>query len=399
MTENPKLRMIDAQPLVYEGESYLMLRDPLMLSEKSLLVPQPLIPALTLCDGARTPAGMRATLAVRHGLFLTTERIQEFLSALDDAFLLDNQRSRSARAMAQAAFRQAAYRPPSSAGQAYPADANELAESLNQYFDQPDLSTDDQICGLVSPHIDYERGGPVYAKVWAPAAHAIRQADLVVILGTDHFSEGFSFSLTRQNYATPFGILPTDRLTVDAIAQAIGEENAFAGELHHRREHSIELAAVWLHHIRGGEPISIVPILCGSLENTYIQQRGDQIEEVLKILSKTLRRRRAIVIAAGDLAHVGPAFEGDPVDPGKLIQLKTADDELIERMCQGDAEGFLASIKRVKDANNVCGVAPIYLALRLLAPMRGINHGYAVCPADGRRTSFVTICGITFHRV
>ena len=47
-TENLKLRLIDAQPLVYEGESYLMLRDPLLLSEKSLLVPQPLIPLLGL---------------------------------------------------------------------------------------------------------------------------------------------------------------------------------------------------------------------------------------------------------------------------------------------------------------------------------------------------------------
>jgi MEMO1 family protein len=395
--ENPKIRLIDAQSLVYEGESYLMLRDPLMLSEKSLLVPQPMIPALTLCDGTRTAAGLRATLAIRYGLFLTTERILEFLNALDDAYLLDNQRSRNARAIAQVEFRRAAFRPPSSAGHSYPAEANELTDYLNQYDHQAGAGEVDHICGLVSPHIDYERGGPVYAQVWGAAARAAQQADLAIIFGTDHFSEGQSFSLTRQNYATPFGVLPTDTATVDELARGIGEESAFAGELHHRREHSIELAAVWLHHIRAGKPIAVVPILCGSLEHTLAQGRGETINSVLKVLSRLMRRRRSLVIAAGDLAHVGPAFDGDPVDPGKLIQLKTADDELIHSMCRGDAESFFAAITRVHDVNNVCGVSPIYLTLRLLAPRRGESHGYAVCPADEKNTSVVTICGITFH--
>jgi MEMO1 family protein len=396
-TENPRLRLIDAQPLVYEGETYLMLRDPLMLTDKSLLVPQPLIPALSLCDGTRTAAGLRATLAVRYGLFLTTERIGEFLNALDEALLLENQRSRSARAIAQVEFRKAAFRAPNSAGQSYPADAKELTETLNQYFDSPEGENEDHICGLVSPHIDYERGGPVYAKVWGTAAQAAQQADLAIIFGTDHFSEGFSFSLTRQNYATPFGVLPTDTAIVDELAQAIGEENAFAGELHHRREHSIELAAVWLHHIRKGKPIPVVPILTGSLETALAQANGHDMESILRVLRKALRKHKTLVIAAGDLAHVGPAFDGDPVDPGKLIQLKAADDDLIASMCRGDAEGFYNSIQHVKDANNVCGVSPIYLTLRLLSPKRGENHGYSVCPADNQQTSVVTICGITFH--
>ncbi|MBE0696555.1 MAG: AmmeMemoRadiSam system protein B, partial [Anaerolineaceae bacterium] len=352
---------------------------------------------LTLCDGTRTAAGLRATLAIRYGLFLTTERIVEFLDSLDEALLLENQRSRSARAVAQVEFRKAAFRPPSSAGQAYPSESKELAETLDQYFEPPGESIEDNICGLVSPHIDYERGGPVYAKVWGTAAHAAQNADLAIIFGTDHFSEGQSFSLTRQNYATPFGVLPTDTAIVDELARAIGEETAFAGELHHRREHSIELAAVWLHHIREGKPIPIVPILTGSLETASDHGNGNSIESVLRVLGKAIRKRKTLVIAAGDLAHVGPAFEGEPVNPGKLIQLKSADDELIAAMCRADAEGFYNAIRRVQDANNVCGVAPIYLTLRLLSPKRGERRGYAVCPADEKKTSVVTICGITFH--
>src|SRR5512142_680874 len=99
-TTLPKLRLIDAQPVSYEGETYLLLRDPLMLIEKTLLVPQPMIPALALCDGTRTAATLRAALAIRYGLFLTTQRIEEFLHALDEALLLENAHSRKARALA-----------------------------------------------------------------------------------------------------------------------------------------------------------------------------------------------------------------------------------------------------------------------------------------------------------
>src|SRR5512135_726593 len=109
-TTLPKLRLIDAQPVSYEGETYLLLRDPLGLTDKSLLIPQPMIPALALCDGTRSPATLRAALAIRYGLFLSTQRIEEFLSALDDALLLENDRARQARAIAQAQFRQAPFR-------------------------------------------------------------------------------------------------------------------------------------------------------------------------------------------------------------------------------------------------------------------------------------------------
>lgn len=393
----PKLRLIDTSPITYEGATYLLLRDPLVLTEQTLLIPQPVIPILALLDGTRTPATLRAALAVRYGLLISPQRIEQLLKALDDALLLDNERSRAARAEAEAVFRGAEFRTPASAGQSYPEQAGDLAEMLQGYIDGLNGSgrrcTNGSVRGVVSPHIDYERGGPVYAQVWSQAAESVCNADLAIIFGTDHYSEGQPFSLTRQNYATPYGVLPTDTRIVDELAEVLGEEAAFAGELHHRREHSIELAAVWMHHMRGGEPVTMVPILTGSFDT------NDQLlqEAVLGVLRRAMSGRRTIVVAAGDLAHIGPAFGTPPVDPGQLIRLKSADDELISAMCQGDAEGFAGAIQRVEDANNVCGVSPIYMTLRLLAPLSGSSHGYAVCPADTRQTSVVTICGVTLE--
>ena len=73
-------------------------------------------------------------------------------------------------------------------------------------------------------------------------------------LGTDH-SGNDRFSLTRQHYATPLGVMPTDLAPVDRLATVIGEKWAFAGELRHRQEHSLELPLVWLQFLRGGEPV------------------------------------------------------------------------------------------------------------------------------------------------
>ena len=242
----------------------------------------------------------------------------------------------------------------------------------------------------------------MYARVWSAAAQAAQEADLVIIFGTDHFSEGFPITLTRQSYATPFGILPTAASIVDELAQAIGPDAAFAGELHHRREHSIELAAVWLHHMRGRKPIEMVPILCGSIDSAVHPNREDSelsfdIEATIEVLRNAMRGRKALIVAAGDLAHVGPAFSGDPTNPGKLAQLQRADDALIEAMCSGDAASFYERIDQVKDKNNVCGISPIYLTLRLLAPVQGQSFGYSICPADQRQTSVVTICGIALQ--
>lgn len=396
----PRLRLIDTKPIDYEGAKYLLLRDPLGLNEDTLLVPQPLIPLLAMCDGTRNPAAIRGALAIRFGLFLSTQRIEDFLGTLDEALLLDNDRSRRARALAAVAFRQSNFRQPASAGASYPEDPGELAQYLQGYLDSANGKAepaDYPMRGIVSPHIDYERGGPVYAQVWGQAAKSVRDADLAIIFGTDHYSEGYPISLTRQNYATPFGTLPTNTAIIDELADVLGSEEAFAGELHHRKEHSIELAAIWMHYIRDRKPIELVPILTGSLDNGGRKVERGRIDAFLDVLHGVLQRRRVLVVAAGDLAHVGPAFDTEPVDVANLANLKAADEELIANMCAGNAHGFMQAIQRVQDRNNVCGVSPIYLTMRLLHPLKGENQGYAVCPADTANTSVVTICGMTLQ--
>ena len=392
---------IDIQPVTQDGKPHLYLRDPLQLSEDSLLLPRALGVVLALCDGTQPDANaLSAAAAIRYGVSLPPRAIENLLAALDQAFLLENQAYARARAQALAAYRQAPFRPPASAGHSYPAEPEALRRQLDGYLaqatdSQPALAVGGRVRGLVSPHIDYLRGGPVYAQVWKPAADMVRQADLAVILGTNHFGDGL-ITLTRQNYATPYGTLPTAAAVVDQLAAAMGPA-AFEGELFHRGEHSVELAAVWLHHMRGGRPIDLVPVLCGSLGRHLDGQMIEEdpaIDQFVRALGAAAAGRNVVVIAAGDLAHVGPAFGGEPVDQAGRAQLQAADAELMERICQGDAAGFWAANRAVDDQYNVCGMSPIYLTLRLLGPGRGERVGYALCPADEADTSVVSICGI-----
>ena len=401
----PRLRAIDVRPFVRNGQPHLLLRDPLQLTDKAVTIPQQLGPLLALCDGTRDSSGLCASLAVRFGLRVGMDVMEQLLAALDEALLLDNERFAAAWEQALAEYRQAPCRPPALAGKSYPGDVDELGFFLRGYLDAVDDGSPglDGARGLISPHIDYMRGGPVYAEVWKRAEAEVRAADLVILLGTDHMGGDGALTLTRQHYGTPFGILPTSGEVVDALAGALGEKAAFADELHHLSEHSIELAAVWLHYMRGKDPCEVVPILCGSFGH-FVRgemETGPEHDSGINALVDALRRaidgRRALVVAAADLSHVGPAFGGQPLDYVGCGRLQVADDEIIAHMCAGDAEGFFTTVRRDGDRRNVCGLSSIYLTLRALSPTQGQQVAYDRCPADQNGTSLVSICGVLFE--
>lgn len=404
MMLHPKLRALDVRPIQRDGQAYLLLRDPQQLSEQQLLVPQPLGAVLAYADGRHDVPAMVEAFQRRYRFALPIYAVHELVEALDEAIMLDNERALERRAAVLAQYRQAPYRPAAFAGASYPAEQRALGKKLQDYLAAADnvepVPMDwSRPVGLLSPHIDYPRGGPVYAQVWKAAAQAARTAELVVIFGTDHYGSDL-FTLTRQNYATPFGVLPTETRIVDRLAQVIGPEAAFAGELRHRGEHSLELVAVWLHHMRQGEPAPVVPILVGSFHRFWSGQSAPAEERalngVLQALSELAAGRRTLIVASGDLAHVGPAFGGAPLDAAGRQALRAADDELVAAMQDGDAAAFLAAIGAVQDRNNVCGTAPIYLTMQLAGAARGRQFGYATCPADDENTSVVTVTGMLF---
>jgi AmmeMemoRadiSam system protein B len=402
----PKLRPVDVRSILQGGRPFLLLRDPLQLSEQSLLVPQELAPVLGLIDGTRDGRALSASLALRYGLRVSSEMLEELFVVMDQAYLLENDHYQDRWRQALDEFRQAPFRPPASAGESYPVEVDALEQMLDGYMGavvggEWEEEAHPPVRGLVSPHIDFQRGGTVYARVWGRASEVAREADLVVILGTDHYSDDDCLiNLTRQNYATPYGVLPTATAAVENVTSVLGEDAAFSGELRHRSEHSIELAAVWLHYIREGNPCELLPILCGSfiqyLRGEAVLAEDIVLQDVLKAIHQATRGRRVLYVAAGDLAHVGPAFGGRPLDFASRARLKAADRQLIEYICALDSGAFYQAVHAVEDRNNVCGLAPIYMTMRLLEGATGERVAYDLCPADHNGTSVVSVCGVVF---
>lgn len=404
MTILPRLRPLDIRPILHRQKPALVVRDPLELSDRYLIVPQVLGPALLLCDGTRDAAAITAALRSDYGLRIEQSVVEELITALDEACFLANERAEDAQARALAAYRAAPFRPMTIAGQGYPAEAGALRREFDAYLEAAAATEPAPSTGraVISPHIDYARGHRVYARVWKTAAAMAQAAELVIILGTDHYGGHNPVTLTRQSYATPYGVLPTELTIVDALAEALGPDRAFAGELYHRREHSLELVLIWLHHMRQGHSVPVVPILVGSFQ-PFLEDHPAPTPAATPVLQTLLERltaladgRRTLVVASGDLAHIGPAFGGAPVGLIERAELHTHDETLLGLLATGDAEGFWRFIHAEQDRYNVCGVAPFYLLLKHIGATEGQRAGYAVCPADERNTSVVSIGGMVF---
>ncbi|MDA8218869.1 MAG: AmmeMemoRadiSam system protein B [Dehalococcoidales bacterium] len=399
----PKLRPLDTQWINHDDQPVLVLRDRLDLSGKAVAVPAALTPLLVLCDGTREPSGMRAAFELQTGIKLSQEMVDRFIAQFDEVLMLDSPRYAQAMADARAAYRAAPYRPPALADKSYPGDPDELRLAFERYLAQADgqasAAPSGTVRGVVCPHIDYTRGGPVYARTWQRAATAVREAEVIIVLGTDHMGAEGALTLTRQRYATPWGPLPLAEDVIEAMAAALGEEEAFAEELHHRSEHSLELGITWLHYFLGDRQPEVVPILCGGF-HVYTEGLGDPAEvpayeRAFRAVAETTKGRRVLVVAAADLAHVGPAFgDAEPLGPAEKSALAANDKVRLAAACSADAAAFLAVLRREQDRQRVCGLPPIYFALRLLGDAKGEVVTYDQCPADDDGGSLVSIAGL-----
>jgi len=383
-----------------------LLRDPLELTDYQLILPGALAQLLMFFDGTRDLQQIQRAYQMNFGEPVDIDIIQDIVTKLDEACLLDNERSLACRTKLIQSYRALPNRPPSLAGLGYPADPHELDTVFQAYGDGDNLNGWQpwQGRGIISPHIDYFRGGPVYSQVWRRTQEAVRRADLVIIFGTDHNGSPGQITLTQKAYATPYGVMPTDLALVNTLAETLGP-GAYTEELHHRKEHSVELSAVWLHHIMmadqrsGAHTPPMIPVLCGSFHHFVIgdQHPADdrQLTHFIETLKESTAGKRVLAVASVDLAHVGPNF-GDKfnMDGDRRERLAESDATLMEAITLGDADLFFHEIASVEDRNRICGFSSIYLMLRYLGATQGQVIAYEQCSADAEDTSLVSICGL-----
>ena len=283
----PKIRPLDFQPVTHEGEQVWLVRDPSEITTTQLLLPPILAQMTVYCDGLHDISEIYAALEKDIGGKIPAGVLEDALKTLDEAYMLDNDRFQTQQKATFAEFHSAPFRPMTLAGLTYSRDLTELKQQFDSYAlddDPAEASLWSSWSGraIVSPHIDYQRGGSVYAKTWARSKQAVADADIVLMFATDHNGGLGSLTLTEKPYETPYGTLPTDINLVRQVANAIGPKDAFRLELNHRKEHSVELSAVWLHHtaheVRPHNPPPMVPILIGSFHH-FVMGNGHPSKE------------------------------------------------------------------------------------------------------------------------
>jgi MEMO1 family protein len=379
----PRLRAVEAFPVQVEGENYICLQDPQKLAENPVFLNQALVFLVSRMDGRRSLRDIQADFLKATGEVLPLENLEQLVSQLDEQRYLDSPQFRTFYQDLVRKFCDASSRPAQNAGSAYAAESQSLQMQIQSYFVHPEGpgseiidNSNRPLRGLVSPHIDFTRGGPTYAHAYsALASHP--GADTFIIFGTCHTFMPKRFSIGSKDYETPLGPARVDQDFVARLSSRLNHE--YSDEFPHRGEHSIEFQAVWLNYLFSGKrPFKIVPILIGSFQDIYRDGRaaGDdpEIQRVTSAIQETMKESQGhfCFVAGADLAHVGSRF-GDAAGPTEsyLQEVECEDRKFLGYVEKGDAEAVFQSIAADDDRRRVCGYPSIYMTLRCIENPEG----------------------------
>lgn len=400
--DRPRLRELEAFPVEQGGKRLIGLRDPSGFTEQVALLPIPALDIVSLFDGEHSLDEIHRVVSARHGQHAPgLEDIAGFAARLDDAGFLDSPRFAERRRRIEESWLASPFRPAVHAGGAYAGDADTLRSQIDGFFVDPEgpglpeaLAVPHRLSGLIAPHIDFNRGGPTYA--WAYRALLERaDADLFVILGTCHAGMTDPFTATLKPYDTPLGSADVDRDFFETLQRRY-RHDLLASETAHRSEHSIEFQAVMLRRVLGGRrSFTILPVLASFLHEAVwtggAPEADPRVPRFLDALGDSIAGsdRKVCVIAAVDLAHVGPRFgDAEPNTPAFLDHVAREDREMLKPVIAADPAAFFESVAADGDSRRICGLSPIYAFLRALPGARGELLRYSQWPDQQGAVSF-----------
>jgi hypothetical protein len=326
------------------------------------------------------------------------EQISSVIGAMDKNYLLSNKRYEEHIRSIKEEYGSRPCRESFLSGKSYPTEEKELRTFLAEMLKEERQTGGGSVQGLIVPHIDYSRGAAVYKEIYKylPDADDL----LIVILGTCHRMTPHMWNISLKDFATPLGVAKNVRELGAVIRQDVSLKDCVE-EWSHRNEHSIELQLPIIQFLLKERNFQILPILTGSLHECIVDGKSldeDGLPELIAGLRRLLKKHNGptLLIAAADLAHIGSQF-GDSyrLDSVTLGESSRKDKELLTRITEVDARGFFEEVKREGDRRRICGLAPIYFLLSLLAGSRGEMVRYDQW-TDG--ASSVSFAGLVFYK-
>jgi MEMO1 family protein len=395
--ERPRLRPGLAAAQDQNDPRYVLLWDEFRLSGRIQRISLLEFTWLRMFDGQRTLRDIQAE-AMRqvNGQLLSLDLFASLVEKLDEALFLESPR-----------FRQrlnGSVREPSCIG-CYAAEPEALRRQLLGLFTDPrgpglprGQSPGGQLRAALLPHIDYQRGGVTIAWGFKEVFEQCT-ASLFVIVGTSHYSSQ-RFTLTRKDFKTPLGTVPTDQQYIDRLVSHYGD-GLFDDEIAHLPEHSIELEVVFLQYLyENRRAFRIVPLVVGSFQDAVQSGVPPRVQEDVGRLIDGLRRTEAetaepiCYLISGDLAHLGPKFgDPQPVAEPVLKRSQQQDQALLRCTEASDPCGFFRLIADEADCRRICGLPPAYTVLEAVRPSRGrlLHYDQYVHPLGHESVSFASV--------
>jgi len=377
--ENPKIRWLDAQPVETEGREMILLNDAEGVIESALAVSKDVLFLLSLMDGTRSLRDIQVQYMRTYGQLIYLERLEEIVTAMDQNFLLFNERYRSHLAQLKSEYENNPVRKPACAGRSYPENRMELLTLLDEMFrNATRLPCTGDIGAILAPHMDYARGVDVYKETYCNLRGS--EAPLFVILGTCHRPMEKLWSISLKDFSTPLDIIPISKNLQRLIRQnSVLKE--YVDEWPHKNEHSIELQLPLIQFNMPGD-FEILPILTGSMHEYITGEKNINdglLAELVTNLRKVLKHygKPYIIVAGADLAHIGTQF-GDsfPLDAVALAGSRAADEKILSCIREANAQAFFETIRAERDSRRICGLTPIFFMLRLIETARVEIVGY-----------------------
>jgi AmmeMemoRadiSam system protein B len=398
--ERPKARQdLDYIPVQSADGTVIMIRDRLGLVREGRAINLELYHLLTMLDGTRSIRDIQFYLIRRQGgQLISIEEVEALLDEFDSSYLLDSLGYREAKKKIISDFSTQQIRYCSHAGVSYPKEEEALGERLDDILaaQQAPSLPQGNIAALVAPHIDLEAGKRVYSSAY----QAIKglNPERVIILGVGHSIQHEMFSLTFKTFETPLGTVNTDKGIVTDLMEAGGHiisEEDFA----HRDEHSIEFQLIFLQHVLGRIPFTIIPILCGSLRGSLPEYSREMylsiVGDFLKILADAAADEHTVVVAGVDFSHVGPKFGHDMPASLILSQSERHDRRLIQYLCDMNVDAYWSESRALEDKYHVCGFSALACLSEILPPTRGYLLNYEVFKENPTKSA-VSFAAIAF---
>ncbi|MAB82781.1 MAG: AmmeMemoRadiSam system protein B [Phycisphaerae bacterium] len=387
--QSPHIRRIQPLPVQNDQQQQAVaLRDPLMLSDQTMVVPPQIMLALQQCNGQRTIEDIAKTVSQEPAV------VQQLIEKLDEFGLVWGPNFETLEKQKRSQLHErGAY--PARASEALGADGVDGKSMLIDWTEQEeDPEIDFTPRGLFAPHMDYRQTWPIFAGCWQ-ALRTMEPPDRVVILSTNHYGIGDGVVGTKLGFDTPLGRCPADATLLEPLMESVGY-HVLVDEIDHIANTGIEMQLPWIQTFWGDVPV--VAALIPNLEQPMLEDDAERMDrtDFVSHLRNAIDQvgGRTFVVGSGDLSHVGPQFgEPRPVDEQRCVDVEQHDRELLGHVVGADLEAFTSALQWNKNPTRWSSAGTLAAMMELLDPgtVELIDYRQQV---DEQNTSLISYCGL-----